>query len=366
MKVLFPMRCDALSKPGGDTIQVNRYIEELKKYGVQGIISVDPLLDDHDFEIAHLTNIDRPMETLVHGRQLVKKNKPFVISTIHHSYVEIEAYESFGRSSAVASFTSRLNFYQLEKARTVIRAIRGDANWLSYQLPLFFSDLRRRQKALLDSASKVLLLNTREEKLLRAEIGWTATNFAVVPNGLEFDVTNNCGNSHHTDLDILCVGRIEARKNQLAILEAAEVLGLRVIFVGALNRNHEKYCQRFVSRIASSRSSYVPAVPRTEVLAMMRRAKCHISASWFEVSSLVDFEAYASGCNVVSSIRGGTKEVLGDAATYCDPADMLSIKDAISKAYNKPKTTPVDLLKFKSWDMVVGDIYQIYQEILTS
>lgn len=57
---------------------------------------------------------------------------------------------------------------------------------------------------------------------------------------------------------------------------------------------------------------YLGKVSPEEMTRLYYKSKIHISASWFEVSSLVDLEAYYCGCSVISSKNGYTSELLGE------------------------------------------------------
>ncbi len=69
MRVAYPMRVDALDKSGGDLLQVRKYIEAGKRSAADGrphfdgAIITDLRADLSTFDLIHLTNIDRPVET---------------------------------------------------------------------------------------------------------------------------------------------------------------------------------------------------------------------------------------------------------------------------------------------------------------
>jgi UDP-glucose:(glucosyl)LPS alpha-1,2-glucosyltransferase len=63
--------------------------------------------------------------------------------------------------------------------------------------------------------------------------------------------------------------------------------------------------------------------------AMARAAIVVVPSRWPEPFGLTALEALASGSALVSSPRGGLREVSGDAALYIDPDDPRSIADAI-------------------------------------
>ncbi|WP_295372819.1 glycosyltransferase family 4 protein [uncultured Pseudacidovorax sp.] len=365
MNVLFPMRADAETKMGGDTLQVKRYIAELAKLGIRGTLSTAPKLSLHDVDLVHFTNIDRPLDLAVHWRQVTGKKIPYVISPIHHSYAEIEAYEKAGRRSTLSRLTKHLNFLQIEKLRSLVRCAINHRNWLPYQLPLITEDLSQVQREILAQASAVLYLNEREFLLARTEIGASEKNKNILPNGIEkIGLCNDYKTAR--DIDFLCVGRIEARKNQRSILLAAQKKGYKINLVGAVNQYHKEYAKEVLELVEKSGGKYHGVVDKAAVALLMSRAKCHISASWFEVASLVDIEAFMYGCSVICSVNGGTQEVLGDKAVYCVPNDIESIARALEMALQKPQAVGSEReMIFPTWEAVAAQLSTVYQRAIT-
>jgi glycosyltransferase involved in cell wall biosynthesis len=139
------------------------------------------------------------------------------------------------------------------------------------------------------------------------------------------------------------------------------------VFIGHENPNHQAYCKKFKKMIAASRSRYTGGVTHEEKIAIVRRSKVHVSASWFEVASGVDLEAYCAGCSVVSSRCGGTDEILGESARYVDPGSPQEIDRAIAsalaeKAAAHKEDAPMPLLE--TWQDVGLKLAALYQQVL--
>lgn len=357
------MRTDAVKKPGGDVIQIKKYIEwGFKKNLFHGelICNLDADLSSYDF--IHLTNIDRPVEAISFYRKAKKHNKKFCISTIHHSYDEIEKFEKLGRKGFASIISSRLNFSNLETLRSLHRSLKFPKLAVP-TLTLAFLGMKKFQRLIIKEAEAVFALSKKE-------IDDICKDFEVLPNDANFIIARNGVDISKTDyeavvrdIDICVVGRIEARKNQLQILRAANKLNVKAVFVGACNVNHKEYVKKFFSELEYGKSEYLPPVPAEDVHALLRRSKVHVSASWFEVASLVDIEAALSGCKVVSSICGSTNEVLGSSAYYVDPASQDSILHGISSALNyhpleyNPEINETSIASWLDSSVTLADCY---------
>jgi glycosyltransferase involved in cell wall biosynthesis len=362
------MRVDALEKPGGDVLQVLKYVDAGKSLGAggfggfEGQILTDQSVDLSSFDLIHLTNIDRPVDTYGSFLAAKRARRPIVFSPIHHSYEEIEEYEQNGRGGLAGKVSGFLGFTSLEFFRSCVRSTRHS----QLSLPLLkvtMKGMRRAQRTVLTGVDKILVLTEKEKSdVLRDFCEIPSHKFLLLRNG--FEVPNpDIGISVIRDIDVCMVGRVEARKNQIIVLEALKRLGVSGTFVGAENKNHKSYCSKFRALIAESNSTYCGNVPHEEALQIMRRAKVHVSASWFEVSSLVDLEAYAAGCGVVASDFGGTREILGNKAVYVSPASARSIEDGIATMLRNVQQSADGLNLYSEFEPVVESWPQIGERL---
>ncbi|HBU8346067.1 TPA: glycosyltransferase, partial [Escherichia coli] len=136
------------------------------------------------------------------------------------------------------------------------------------------------------------------------------------------------------NIDVLVCGRIEERKNSLAILRELGKTKLTVVFVGGENHNNKKYVTKFKDEISNYNNiTFIGKKKPIDLISLYRRSRFHVSASWFEVASLVDLEAYAYGCKVISSTEGSTHEYLKDNANYISPDDIKNLRDLLTESY---------------------------------
>jgi glycosyltransferase involved in cell wall biosynthesis len=366
------MRVDAFDKPGGDLLLVQQYIQAVRNAGVTpdqdfyGEVIVDLDADLSGFDVIHLTNIDRPVETHQFFLAAQAAGKPVVISPIHHSHREMERYEREGRRGAIRFISKILSFRGFQYFRSIVHSIQH-RELIRPTFKTFLKGMRRSQVAVLQGVDRVLVLADKERADILADFGVvTDERFFRVRIGFE-PTPSAAGVSR--DNDVCVVGRIESRKNQIAILDALEKLGLKGIFAGRENPNQQTFCTEFKQKILRSKSEFTGGLTPEEVVDLMRRSKVHVSASWFEASSLVDIEAYFAGCAVVSSIGGATREILGESAQYVDPGESASIQRGItaalaSRSLQGDNLSRIDKSVTESWEQIGSQLAQIYRGLL--
>ena len=228
--------------------------------------------------------------------------------------------------------------------------------------------IRASQSEVLNGVDAILVAAEKELADIEREVcPLPHDRVVLMQNGFDLPRSDSLPSAAERDIDICVMARIEARKNQISILRALESLGLGAVFVGQDNPNHKRYCKRFKRMIAASRSTLLDGVPLAEVGAMLRRSRVHVAASWFEVSSLLDVEAYVQGCRVVASKCGGTPELLGDDAYYVDPASWRSIAQQIQMALESSRTGVVNSRDLSAgildtWEQIGERLLGIYSQ----
>jgi hypothetical protein len=133
---------------------------------------------------------------------------------------------------------------------------------------------------------------------------------------------------------VLCAARVEKRKNQLLLVAALRGTGIPLVIVGQPNpEEYRELCRRY----ADANVTFLEALPREELASAYAAAKVHALPGWFETPGLSTLEAAAAGCSIVTTDRGTAREYLGDGAWYCDPKDVVSIRNAVLAAYQAPR-----------------------------
>ncbi len=184
-------------------------------------------------------------------------------------------------------------------------------------------------------AADVLLPNSESEaEAVRSELG-VSTPVHVVPNAVERGLCERAVPSVDSRRRVVCVGRVEPHKNQLAVIRALAPTGLGLDVVGPPHPDHAEYF-RECQRAAGERACVHGETPTATLRELQAGARVSVLASWFETTGLASLEAAALGANVVTTDRGFASDYFGPLAWYCDPAKEGSIRAAVLAAWGHP------------------------------
>ena len=334
MKILMQIRKDVDKYPGGDFIQLLKTKEHLEKAGV----SVDLSFSYHEnlksYDIVHLFNVTRITDTYLFFKNAKSQGKKIALSPIYHPLKDMEDFYRYTYRFPYLNIVTYLAMKEL------YYPLRGKTN-ISLKSILQYKQTVR--KVL--TQSDILLPNSfLELKTMEQELK-VKNRYKVVPNATEVDTS--CFNSQYDKENlILCIGRIEPRKNVLNVIKAFQKLitklpyDTKLIFIGAVNESHKSYTKQFFQDVNKEQNhiKYIGQLPHQEVLAYLKQAKLLVLASFFETTGLVGLEALACQANIVISERGYTKEYFRYNAEFCDPYSVTSIEDAIEKGFFKKPT----------------------------
>ena len=388
LKVLYQSRSDLFDIPGGDTFQLNHTKSAIeKKYNDINIdVSTklhEPRIDKYD--IVHLFNLDWIGETYIQAKWAKKHKKIVVLSAIHHSKKELERYEELYRFDIrrIVNF-----FVPFQGIRDVLKNVyRSMFDYRSFY-PTVMQMLKgpyREQREIVKMVDSVFVQTKKEVKDIKDDYNIKDFDWELIYNGVDFekfekakkeDFVNQMKSEYGLDvLDkkiILNVGRIEARKNQLSLIQAFLELKKKkgykdylLVFIGGINRHHPEYLYRFKNIVNQNKDIYYLGLRKQEFVAScMKSSFMYVHPSWFETTGLVCLEAMYSGLKVIATGER-TREYLGSNALYCDPASVESIVDAIMKIKDfKPNAQSMLGLKTKySWDKTAVQTVKAYEKL---
>lgn len=166
---------------------------------------------------------------------------------------------------------------------------------------------------------------------------------------------------------VLCVGNIEERKNQLALLEANSTLGVHTVLIG--NVRNPDYFAMLKGRF-DGKFSYLGYIEHDAPLLRSAYSACNVFAlpSLLETPGLAALEAAAVGASLVITKEGCTEEYFGSDALYVDPKNIKDITEKLSIAMNKKYQR--DALKKRAqeftWDRVAEELESAYFKAITS
>lgn len=331
IKVDVVLRSDAIEKPGGDTFQVEKYREHLTKLGFDfRLVPFRPNMEYRPGAIVHIVNVDRPFDFLASMR--LAAGRPVVVSSIHHDLASVRLMRSSERGQGLRSIVGRFLPESLRELIAFVARNAMKADRASDISTLFFSALFALPHALtvwravgraLDRADAVAVLAEGEHAILMKDTGWKGLNGVLIPNGLPEGLASSGGAWHTRRSEICVVGRIEPRKRQLEVAQAATQKGAQVKFVGSPSPSSPRYVADFRKAISADPNlEWLGPLPHSEVMSIVSESKVLLNASWVEVQSLVDIEGASAGCWVVVGKGGNSKEWLEDNIVQVDTYEV--------------------------------------------
>ncbi len=372
MRVVFLARSDLYTVPGGDTVQIENTAKELRNLGVTVDVATHLGADIAKYDLVHIFQLDWIPETYFYVKEAKKAGKPIVLSPIHHAELEVKKFDdkyTFGLRKLVGFFVRRQEHRDILK--NIYRSIFDHSKFLPTIKGALYG-YRRAQKEALALSDIVLVQTDKEADDLQKTYG---VNFKwqKIVNGVsdQFLHTGEFKNKLDFKDYIICVGRIEARKNQLNIIEAVKLLRqekgfstTRLVFLGRRSNYHKSYIAKFDRELKFHDWIVHPGfIPQEDIPSYYHFAKVGISASWFETTGLTSLEALFCGTNVVASGERA-KELLGDLAVYCDPADVVSIKSALMTAVGRSApTVPEEFRKVYTWQTAAKQTLEVYHAL---
>lgn len=329
MRVLWLVRDNLETHPGGDTTQILRTAAALRGLGVSIDFSSDPLAPFSGYDLVHLFHLDRLWEHLPVCRRLRAAGSPAVLSTIYWPSDEFDREARTGLQGALARILGTRAYQSLRQVqRGGARCVRN-RSLRGWDRRLF--TFRGAARRLLDTVSVSLPNSDAEREQIESNFG-VRRPAVVVPNAVEADdFASSSPGGAQTRAGVLCVGRIEPRKNQHALLEALRDAEIPVTLVGRAGRYSRGYYRR-CRRIAGPNVRFVDQQTAGQLGEFYRSARVHACVSWYETPGLASLEAALCGCNLVVTPGGSTREYFGDNARYCEPSAPASIRTAIETA----------------------------------
>ncbi|KAB2806833.1 glycosyltransferase family 4 protein [Phaeocystidibacter luteus] len=339
MKIAFIARSTLLKQPGGDTQQVTETARELERLG----IDVDIILSGQrmrvaEYDLLHFFNLGRPADLL---RYPAWKSKPTFVSTI---------WVDYGSGS------------KGEWMKAIGRGLIGND-----KLPPLHYILQGHEKSLaeiVDHADLFITTTQLEIDKLKASFPKADPTYIVHP-GINRDFTEPLPPEKEERSGILCVGRFEPLKNQLAVIEATRGWDEPVTFVGNAASNNPSYYKKCRAE-AGSNHSFRPHSSMHALQMLYRSHKVVVVPSHFETFGLTALEGLSQGCNLVLSSTTGAAEVVGEHARLFVSKNSDELSVAIREQLDaNSQTEGKKFARQFSWESAAEKLVELYQTRLS-
>ena len=353
LRVLMQNRPNTFDAPGGDTVVMENLKRELEKLGVEVDISTQ-IESLEGYDLVHTFNFVLPEMVKLVAHNAMKDNKPFVVTTLYEDLPR-HLYQSLKMAAILKEY--------IEKGQP-----QGDFARMCASLKRIKPHPNADDSFNVRQAAALMPCGETEARLLKKEFPF-ARRLRPVPFGCNIrDI--EVGPElffRETGLKdfVFCVGRLEARKNQLMLLKALENDDIPVVFASGGFTYQPKYvklCQRFKRR---GKTLFMERLSEEMLVSAYKAAKVHALPSWYELPGLVTLEAAYYGCNVVASTRGGLHDYLGDNVHYCEPDDEDSIRRAVMDALDSPINPALKELAAQfTWERTARETIKVYREVV--
>lgn len=364
MRVLMQNRVDVFTNIGGDTIQMMKTKEALEALGVQVHVSLELEPDVSGYDVVHLFNLVRVHETYHQLQNAKRQSKPVALSTIYWDFAEFEALAHGG----VRKMVGRLPEPIREAIKAFGRILRR-RDYVRANLPVIFGGYRSMQRDICRSADVLLPNSMTEKALLERKWSIPPEKFVIVPNAVDEVFFSGKGELFQGNLRnrkfVLCVGRFDPRKNQLALAHALRDSDIPMVFIGHPAPNYHWYYNK-VKRTAPPNALFLSHIRHRELPHAYAAATVHVLPSWLETPGLASLEAAAAGCQIVVTDRGSTREYFSSHAWYCEPNDPISIRRAVIQAFQTTKADELRRIVAKqfTWKEAAGATLGAYEKVV--
>ena len=226
------------------------------------------------------------------------------------------------------------------------------------------------KRTLLHLADRLLPNSRAEAERLRRLFGVEAARLRVVPNGVDAQFEDADPSLFRARFGgeefALFVGRIEPRKNPLGLIRGARLAGVRLVLFGEAPPGFADY-EQDCRRAGGDSVVWAGRVEHDDPLLSSAYAAAGALAlpSWFETPGLAALEAGVSGCPLVLTPYGCTREYFGARARYVDPASPRSIARGLRAAMRGGRDPALsELVKSRYlWPEAARATAEVYDEL---
>jgi len=375
MKVLLQGRSarSIAVNPGGDQVQLEATAHALRvTRGVDAQISAESEPDLTGFDAVHLFGLVRPQETWLQARNARKQGKPVFLSTV---YCDVWEFEQLARSGPVGWIARHSDRNILEALKAIGRGL-NNREWSRGSLALFLRGFTQMQRDLIVLSSSLLPNSHSEWLRIAQDLGLDPNDgrVTVVPNGFDAETLNPVTKDDSPPAKlaqfencVLCVARLEGRKNQANLIEAVRGTDMTLVLAGPATANQSRYVQRVKEAAATAENVHLLGKVSPEEKAWLYTlAGVHVLPSWMETTGLSSLEAAVAGCAIVVTPNGDTREYFANDVEYCDPASPRSIRDAILRARERGPSAALDqrIRVAFTWERSADVTFDAYQRVL--
>lgn len=205
-------------------------------------------------------------------------------------------------------------------------------------------------------AERVLTVSERTRRDLVELYGTPEAKVVVAANGVDPRFAPGGSPGRY----LLYVGAIQARKDPLAALAAADAAGLPLVVVGPAR---EPELARALRAGGAELRGWVDG---DELAQLYREAAALVFPSRYEGFGLPVLEALASGTPVVATDDAAVREVAGDAALYAARDELgAAVRRALDER-DRLAAAGIERARAFTWEAAARTTLRVYEEVLAA
>lgn len=370
-RVLIAMHSSESDHKGGPSIRVSKTQTALEKLGLSVDVTYEDYPDPSGYDVVHVFNVWPPDVALAKLQHLKRFKIPIVFSPIYLNLSEtVWAFKAIPALFDQAQSPAELQTFLSKAEKGTLRIGEMSRFGNNEIIPGYFNQVRE----MLELSDHLIVLSNFEKNCLRTIVPQLPQH-SLVRNAADSPqlsgITGELFASTYGVRDyILCVGRIERRKNQLMLLHALEDTNIPIVLIG---NSVEPDYENLIRRKAGSNVTLVGYLPHDSKLleSAYVGARVFVLPSWSEGAPLSALEAAAAGISLVLSDRSSEREYFGDFARYCDPGSSTSIRTEVLKAFSRcneeeqrRKLLQKKVISEYCWETVAMGTLQAYRQTL--
>ena len=319
IKVLFWVRQDFYTHPGGDSTQALSMLNALRGMSIDVEISQDINISLKKFTHVFIWHLTRIQDSWYYCRKAKDAGKKVIL---------VDTYWPMPAELPLFS-RRRLAFFYLKTCLRLLINIHV-ATTRNMILALLKHGCRAAQQELLCRVDAHIVNSEAEKNLLTFYI--SDIPIFVMHNIPPMDRQNTHSERWN---DVICVGHFCPRKNQKFLISALKTTGLGAMFCGGCRPMHILYYLACLWH-GRDRHSFMGHLPNEQVWHFLCASRVNICSSVAETPGIANLEAMQAGCVSVLPDLPPVREYFGNNAQYFTPGDPFSLRGALTRALSMP------------------------------
>lgn len=197
--------------------------------------------------------------------------------------------------------------------------------------------LKRITKKVLIQAKKIVFVSDIARIEFNKKNLFLSEKTVFIPQCI--DDTFCLSNIDFTRLNLICVGTISERKNQLSIIKAVENFDEKKVTLSLIGGGPElENCKEYVETKKIKNVNFLG--PQNNVVDFLNKANCFILASLDEGLPTVAIEAIRAGLPLILTNVGGCRELINNNGILLNNGTVEEIKNGINYMLNNISNIP--------------------------